>query len=179
LHLHAALVPEHLVPFVDDDQAHALERAARIGPRQQQRQALGRGDERGRQTPRLCRAFRGAGIATAHADRPVDAQVRERRLQGARRIRDERAHRRDPQHRQRRRRRPPALPGVGQLQRAEPESISLAGAGGGVQQAVLAAADGAPGLALELERRPAARREPAFECRRRQGSAIACHRLHA
>ena len=79
LHLHAALRRQQLVPFVDDHRLHVREALAPVGARQQQRQALRRGDERGRQPAVLARARRRRRVAGAHADRPVRAAARRRR----------------------------------------------------------------------------------------------------
>ena len=60
LNLHAALVPEQFVPFVDDDQSDRGQRGGGIGARQQQRQALRRRDQRGREPARLGGPFAAA-----------------------------------------------------------------------------------------------------------------------
>ena len=76
LHLHAALVAQQLVPLVDDHQLHVRQRVQRVGARQLQRQALGRGHQHGRQAPVLRGALGRRRVAAAQADRP---RGRERR----------------------------------------------------------------------------------------------------
>ena len=100
LQLHAALVAEQLVPLVDHHHAQVGEGLAGIGAGQQQGQAFRRGDQRTRQLAALPGAFGTTGIAGAQADVPGNLQVIQRRLQGARGIGGEGAHRGDPQHRQ-------------------------------------------------------------------------------
>ncbi len=56
LRLHAALGRQELVPLVDDDGVEMREALPPVGAREEQRQALGRGDERRRQSLGLLRA---------------------------------------------------------------------------------------------------------------------------
>ncbi len=103
LHLHAALVAQQLVPLVHHDQRQVLEHLARIGAGQQQRQALGRGDQHGGQAPVLRGALARGRVAAARAGAPVRGQRCQRLGQRAQRVGRQRAHGREPQHRERRR----------------------------------------------------------------------------
>ena len=109
--LHAALAAEQLVPLVDDDRVEVREAIAPVGAREQQRQALGRRDERGGQPLVLLRARGRRRVAGARVDRPVRLQ----RLRGARererRVGRERAQRRDPDRRRAAAGRPPSPSG--------------------------------------------------------------------
>ena len=76
----------------------------RVGAREQQREALGRGDQRGRTGGGSARALaltvcRRCAAPTVHA---ASSGRRSGRLQGARGVGGERAHRRQPEHRERR-----------------------------------------------------------------------------
>ena len=80
LHLHAALVADELVPFVDDDHLQRGEVVARAFARQQQRQRFRRGHQRRGQPPVLPRALGRRACrrcasprATAAPDRPAAA----------------------------------------------------------------------------------------------------------
>jgi hypothetical protein len=74
----------------------------------------------------------------------------------------QRAHRRQPQHRQRRRRAAchRHATGLAGTQRAQPHGIGLAGTGGRMQQPAAAFGHGLPHSLLEREGRPAAAGEP-------------------
>ena len=103
LHLHAALGAEQLVPLVDDDRAEIGEELAHVLAREKQRQALGRGDERGRQPLALPRAHGGGRVAGARLERPWDLEIAQRRRERLDGVGGERAQRRDPEDAQRRR----------------------------------------------------------------------------
>ena len=85
LHLHAALVADELVPFVDDHHLQRAEVLARAFARQQQRQRFRRRHQRGRQAagpgararPPACRRCAGPR-ATAAPARPAAAAARAR-----------------------------------------------------------------------------------------------------
>ncbi len=129
LQLHAALVAQELVPFVHHQHAQTGEGLARIGAGQQQGQAFRRGDQRAGQTPSLPRTLGTAGIAGAQADAPADAEVVQRRLQGAGGVGGQGAHRGDPEHRQRRRlvrRGGRGCLGRKAIQGAEPDGVGFA-----------------------------------------------------
>ena len=79
LGLHAALRCQQLVPLVDDDQLEVVEQLGRVVAREQERQALGRGDERGGQAVALARADAGRGVTGAGLDRPREPEVLDRR----------------------------------------------------------------------------------------------------
>ena len=102
LHLHAALVAHQLVPFVHHHQLHAGQALARVGAGQQQRHAFRRGDQHRGQAPVLRGALAAGGVSGAQAAAPVRGQVGQGLLQGAQRVSRQRAHGRDPQHRERR-----------------------------------------------------------------------------
>ena len=102
LRLRAALVAEQLVPFIDDDMPHVREFFLRVGARQHQREAFGRRDERRRHAAILPRAFGRWRVAGAQADRPRHGERGDGRLQRAGGVGGERAHRRDPEHGERR-----------------------------------------------------------------------------
>ena len=159
LHLHAALAADQFVPFVDHHQLHAGQQLRRIGARQQQRQALGRGDQCLRQLPALARALGAVGVTGAHADRPVQPQIGQRRFQRARGVGRQRAHRRDPQQ-------PQAAAGhlAGQraIEQREPQRIGLAGAGRRMQQPRAAGCHLRPDFALKRKRCKAACSKPAL-----------------
>ena len=161
LHLHAALVAHQLVPLVDDDGVHAFEFGARVLARQHQRERFGCGDERARKAPVLPRALGRWRIAGALAHGPRKAEVGQRQRDRPHRVGRERAHRRQPQHPERRRL---ALlrgaDGRCAQQRAEPHRIGLARAGARMQQAAAPGTHRGPDLALECERCPAAGGEP-------------------
>ncbi len=103
LRLYAAFGRQQFVPFVDDDCIETGEALAPVGPRQEERQALRRGDKRRRQPLALARAGAGRGVAGAHVDGPVGLQRRGRSGDGETRVGGQGAERRDPQQRQRRR----------------------------------------------------------------------------
>ena len=143
LHLHAALAAHQLVPLVDDHGVHAAELVVRALARQHQAQRLGRRDQRGRKAPVLLGALGRRGVAGADADRPRRGRARRaapaspapsrRRARASASARGRRAAARcagaprQPAHAERR--------GAGE--RAEPDGVGLAGAGGRVQQAAL------------------------------------------
>ena len=89
-----------LVPLVDDDGGEVREALAPVGARQQQRQALGRGDERGGQSAFLARARRRRRVAGAHVDGPARLQRRGGAREREPGVLRERAQRRDPEHAQ-------------------------------------------------------------------------------
>ncbi|KWT97976.1 nitrate reductase molybdenum cofactor assembly chaperone [Variovorax sp. WDL1] len=103
LHLHAALVAQQLVPFVDHHQAQRAQRLPGIVARKLQREALGRGDQHRRHAPVLCAALGRRGVAAAGGCAPVGLQRIEGLLQRAQGIGGQGAHRGQPKHRQRRR----------------------------------------------------------------------------
>ena len=76
LHLHAPLVAHQLVPFVDDDRVHTGQPLARIGPREQQAQRLGRGDQGLGQAAVLTGPLGSRRVAGAQAHTPTRGQVR-------------------------------------------------------------------------------------------------------
>ncbi|MNO87235.1 hypothetical protein D3C76_786540 [compost metagenome] len=169
LQLHAALVAEQFVPFVDHHHAQGRECCVCIRSGEHQRQAFRGGDQRGRQASALACTFAAAGITRAQADVPGDLQVEQRRLQCAGGVGSQGAHRGYPENGQgidygfsfawcfnRRCRACEAI------ERAEPDRIGFAGAGAGVQQTGLSLFDGCPHLFLKGERLPAASGEPAF-----------------
>lgn len=164
LRLCATFVAEQFVPFIDDHEPYLRQYFARIGARQDQRQTLGRRDERGRHAPILPLAFGGRRIAGAQTDAPGYGEFGGGALQRARGVGRERAHRRDPEHRQRfgmlaGRRRSASERG----ERAEPHRPGFASPGACVQHTARASGDVAPYLALKLERLPMARSEPCVE----------------
>ena len=166
--LHAALVAEQLVPFVDDDHAELAEQVLRVGAGQHERQAFGRRDQHGWQSPGLGAALGGVGVAAACTGAPGGRQIFEWLLQGAQGVRCQGAHGGEPEDGESRSRgrrvagrRAAAAGDVGECQqRAKPHGVGLAGAGGGVKQTRAAVGNGLPHLALELEGLPAAIRKP-------------------
>ncbi|AOF82520.1 hypothetical protein BSY238_3613 [Methyloversatilis sp. RAC08] len=151
LRLHAALVGDQFMPFVDHHGAQRTQLFTRRLVRQHQRKAFRRGDQRLRQRARLAGAFGRTGVAGAQADIPVQTECACRVAQRQRRIRRECAHRSDPQHAQAR----GGLRG-GPQQRPEPHRQGLARSGAGVQQAAAALLKMCPNGVLEIEHAPAA-----------------------
>ena len=78
LGLHAPLRGHQLVPLVHHDELEVLEQRGRIVAGEQERQALGRGDQRGRQALALAGADAGGGVAGAGLDRPREAEILDR-----------------------------------------------------------------------------------------------------
>ena len=137
--------------------------------RQHQAQRFGRRHERGRKAPvlpgalgrRACRRCERRSTTTGRARRAAPASLApsRRRARASASARGRRAAARwrpasgTPQR-------------GGARERAEPDRVGLARAGGRVQQAALPRRHRRPDLALEGERLPAARREPGFGTRR-------------
>jgi hypothetical protein len=150
------------MPFVDHHGVHAGQALGGIGLGQQQRQRFGRADQHRGQAAVLPRTFGAGRVAAAQAQGPGGRQVGQRRGQGALAVGGQCAHRRDPQHAERR----CGLAGGRHTQRrsagqrAQGNGVGLAGAGGGMQQATAAGGHGRPHLALEVEGLPAAAAEP-------------------
>ncbi len=101
--LHAALVADELVPFVDDDEGKRSERLPRALLREHEREAFRRGDEEARRLFRLGRALAARCVAGAGADPPqrravLGRDAGESLAQRSLRVGGERAHRRDPEH---------------------------------------------------------------------------------
>ena len=197
LRLHAALVADQFMPFVDDDRAQVAKLLARIGARQHQGQAFGRGDQCRRRLGGLPGFLRTGGVAGARADAAIEAQRGQRRLQCAHRIGSQRAHRRDPQQRQRFGRNvgrhggmthPHPLPlslrergdnapklRFNGKEGAEPHRVGLAGTSARVQQPGFTGRHARPDFALKGERLPAARGEPfLYRDRRADRNRIIC-----
>ncbi len=174
LQLHATLVAQQLVPLVHHQHAQAAEGLAGIGAGQQQCQAFWRGDQRAGQASALACAFGTAGIAGAQADAPGDAEIVQWRLQGSRGIGGQGAHGGDPEDAEwggfvrwfdrclwllRGQAR---SYGGETIERAEPDGIGLARAGGGVEQTGFAVLHGLPDVPLERKGLPATVGEPGF-----------------
>ena len=103
LHLHAPLARQQLVPLVHDDAAQVREALAPVRPRQEEGQALRRGDQRRGQPLRLPGARRVRGVAGAHVHGPGGPQGGRGAGEREPGVAGERPQRRDPEHGQRRR----------------------------------------------------------------------------
>ena len=132
LDLHAALGRQELVPFVHDDRLKGGEMRAPFRARQQQRETLGRGDERGRKPGTLAGADGGGCIASARLQRPRNAEIDEGGAERRFGIGGERSERRDPQHPERWRTRAAGRARIVAQpleERSHPRRVGLAGAG--------------------------------------------------
>ncbi len=169
LQLDAALAAQQLVPFVHDYRVQVLEALRGVLVRQQQRQALRRGDQRFGQPLALARPGGGTGVAGAGFHTPVQAHAVQRLAQIAGGVLGQRAQRGDPQH-------PQAAAPVAAVQRPghrpQPGGQGLARTGGGMNQAGAAVAERRPAAALERRRGPALAGEPGVH--RRQ--TVSCRR---
>ena len=182
LGLHAALGAQQLVPLVDDGQLEMVEQLRRVIAREQERQALGRRDERGREPVPLARADAGRGIAGAGLDGPRKSQVLDGRTERRFGVGRERPEGSDPEDAERWR--PGLWGGASRIvsqpfeHRPDPRRVGLAGAGGRVDQAALTGEVGAPGLLLEREGTPVMEPEPLAHALERV-AASACHAVSA
>ena len=160
LQLHAALVTQQFVPFIDDDRIQMAEAVLGVAVGEQYREAFRRRHQGVRQLALLSRAHAGGGIASTRLDPPVQPQGIDGSLQMASGVSGQGTQRRDPEYLQ-------ATGALPILQcpghRAQPGGQGLARAGGGVNQPAMAGAKGLPGLALERRWLPALAGEPGVD----------------
>ncbi len=151
-----------LVPLVDHNEREVLEERGGVVAGQQERKALGGGDQRARKALALAGPDASWRVAGAGLDAPGDAQVFDRGAKRGFGVARECAERRDPEDGEWRGR----AAGRGGIvaqplhQRSHPGRVRLARAGGGVDQPALAGEVRLPHPLLERERLPLVQREP-------------------
>ena len=169
LHLNAALGAHELMPFVHDHDAQVGECLPDVGTREQERDALRRGDERGRESLALARTHARLGVAGTGLECPGEIEIAKGHRERLQRVGGKGAQWGDPEDPQRWRSGSPSLARrqcgmLGEIleQRTPPRSKRLAGAGGGMYEPTLAIEIGPPHFTLKVERSPAPAFEPLF-----------------
>ena len=138
LRLHAPLVADKLVPFVDDDEGERSEGLPRPLLRQHEREAFGRRHQKPRRLFRQRRALssprcRRCGRRSATAQERLRRDAGESLAQRSLRVGGERAHRRDPEHAELRHPAPPFRSRQARRRTRPPASCPIPSSRGGAR----------------------------------------------